>query len=69
MTLAVTSKGLCQEERVMAPWFRFSWLKTAKGMRSVDVLSAKTPIGLVRRRTSRNRRSVALRNQPRLALT
>ena len=38
----------------------FSWVKTAKRMRSIEVRSWKTPIGRVRRRTSRKRRSMAL---------
>jgi hypothetical protein len=42
------------------PWLRFSWLKTANRMRSIEVRSEKPPMGLVRRRTSRKRRSMAL---------
>ena len=38
----------------MTAWLRFSWLKTANRMRSIEVRLGKTPIGRVRRRTSRN---------------
>ena len=41
-------------------WLRFSWLNTAKRMRSIEVRSEQTPIGRVRRLTSRKRRSMAL---------
>jgi hypothetical protein len=55
-----TIKGHLSRKGVLTPGDLFSWVKTAKRMRSMDVLSWKVPIGLVRRRTSRKRRSIAL---------
>ena len=52
---------LCVREKgALVPWRSFSRLKTAKRMRSMEVRSWKLPMGRVRRRTSRNRRSMAL---------
>ncbi len=45
---------------MLTPCDLFSWVKTANKMRSMLVLSWKVPIGLVRRLTSRKRRSTAL---------
>ena len=45
---------------MLTPWLRFSWLKTAKRMRYIEVRSEETPVGRVRRRTSRKRRSMVL---------
>ena len=52
---------LCVRERgVLTPCALFSWMKTAKRMRSIDVRSWNVPMGRVLRRTSRKRRSMAL---------
>ena len=42
------------------PWLQFSRVKTAKRTRSIEVRSAKMPMGLVRLGSSRKRRSMAL---------
>ncbi len=45
---------------MLIPRDLLSWMKTAWRMRSVDVRSRNVPMGRVRLRTSRNRRSMAL---------
>ncbi len=45
---------------MLIPRDLLSWMKTAWRMRSVDVRSRNVPVGRVRLRTSRNRRSMAL---------
>ena len=37
-----------REKRLGAPWGEFPWVKTARGMRSLEVRSWKTPRGRVR---------------------
>ena len=58
MICAVMSRFMCQ--RVLIPCCLFSWRKIANRMRSIEVRSWKAPMGRVLRRTSRNRRSIAL---------
>jgi hypothetical protein len=52
-------QGLCQGDGGGEAW-QLSCMNTANRMRSIEVLSWKVPIGRVRRRTSRKRRSMAL---------
>ena len=54
----VMSRFMCQ--RVLHSLLFVSWMKIANRMRSIEVRSWKAPMGRVLRRTSRNRRSIAL---------
>lgn len=45
---------------MLTSWLRFSCVNTANCILSMEDRSAKTPMGRVRRRTSRKRRSMTL---------
>ena len=51
---------------MLTPWLRFSWVKMAKSILSMEFRLAKTPMDRVRRRTSRKRRSMVLALAPEL---
>jgi len=57
-TRPVNQDSCVGETGALIPHDLFSWMKTAQRMRSMEVLSRNVSMGLVRLRTSRNRRSM-----------